>query len=53
MKTLYNKKEKNESIDGIRTLCIMEKAEFSAGGDSISCASHADNKKVFKTTPDF
>ena len=25
MKIIYNKKDKKESIDGIRTLCIMEK----------------------------
>ena len=35
------KQEKNESIDGIQTLCIMENVEFSAGGVSTYCASHA------------
>ena len=28
MKILSNKRIKNESIDGIRTLCIMENADF-------------------------
>ena len=46
-----NKKEKKrkESIDGTRTLCIMENVDCFAGGDSTYRASHVDNKQ-FSTT---
>ena len=45
MNILYNKKENKKKWKHWWdwNLC-MENAEFSAGGDSTYCASHADNK---------